>query len=122
MRDYLSDLRSLPLRQVAVRHEPMTKRYQYAAEKMERILDNSAYVGMHAVSLPHVIEVALFLENERNTKKPGWYSCFRLFYSTDERILSATLFCFYDGTEKSPAIYSLDAARAYAKDGGYHGS
>lgn len=122
MRDYFSDLRSLPATRVGVRHDPMTQRYQYAAEKLERIVGDSVYVGFNLVSLPHVIEIALFLENRRSTKKPGWYTCFRLFYAADEQILSATLFGFYDGTEKSPAIYTLDAAKAYAKDGGYHGT
>jgi hypothetical protein len=121
MKDYLSDLRSLPIWKVSVVHDPMTQRYFYAAEKLERIVDDVVLVGVRSVNPPHIFEIATFLENDRNTKKPGWYVCFRLFYSENGTILSATLFCFYDGTEKSPSIFSVDAAKAYAKGGDYHG-
>jgi hypothetical protein len=47
---------------------------------------------------------------------PGLYSCMRLFLAGET---VALLFCFHDGTEKSPGLRSMWAARTYAKSKGF---
>ena len=60
----------------------------------------------------------VFAEHPLGRKKPGFYSCFRIFHDSDQLPLLALVFCFYDGTESSPAIKSLGTAQAFARGGG----
>ena len=49
---------------------------------------------------------------------PGYYCCFRLFIDA-EVATGAVLFCLYDGTESSPALSTLEAAQAFARENGF---
>lgn len=42
-----------------------------------------------------------------------------LFHDNTQTALLALLFCFYDGTESSPSIKSLEMAHAFARQGGF---
>ncbi|MEZ4227507.1 MAG: hypothetical protein R3B13_41595, partial [Polyangiaceae bacterium] len=49
----------------------------------------------------------------------GYYWCVRLHLDEHERVELAVLYCFYDGTERSPGFRSLNDASAYSADHGF---
>ncbi|MDQ3232465.1 MAG: hypothetical protein M3Q07_11635 [Pseudobdellovibrionaceae bacterium] len=119
MKDWLAELQKLPLSKIAVAHEPMTARYARAIDKRAYVIREGNYLGSRAIDFSNAIEVAIFAENPEGRKKSGFYSCFRIFHDSDQTPLLALLFCFYDGTESSPTIKSLEAAQAFAREGGF---
>lgn len=122
MRDWMADLRALPGDRIDVCHEPMTERYFRAISKRMVLARWGVFLGVRPTTAASVWEIAVWLENQTSPRKAGAYACFRVFYSEEMRPLSAILFCFYDGTEKSPAFRSEEAARIYAREGEFaHG-
>jgi hypothetical protein len=117
--DWLVKIQNLPLNKIAVAHEPMTPRYARAIDKRSYVIREGIYLGSRMIAFSNAIEIAIFAENPMGRKKSGFYSCFRIFYDSDQIPLLALLFCFYDGTESSPTIKSLDAAQAFAREGGF---
>lgn len=63
------------------------------------------------------LEIAVWAPSD-HSRGAGYYGCFRLFVE-DGVATGATLFCFYDGTESSPGIASIQEARAYARSNGF---
>lgn len=119
MKDWLVKLKNLSLDKIAVAHEPMTPRYARAIDKRSYIIREGVYLGSRAIDFSSAIEVAIFAENPMGRRKSGFYSCFRIFYDSDKIPLLALVFCFYDGTESSPTIKSVEAAQAFAREGGF---
>jgi hypothetical protein len=106
-------LRTLPSHAIDVIHEPMTPRYARAMQMRMWLARSGIIVGQKKIS-HQAKEVAVWLENPIGRKRAGLYACFRIYYSEKKGAVSATLFCFYDGTEQSPVILSLQSAQALA--------
>lgn len=119
MNDWLGSLRAMPLDLVGVSHEPMTFRYSRAFDKRLYLLREGILLGVRSASYKQSLEIALFAEHPNGNSKHGYYACFRIFLSDENSVLSAVLFCFYDGTEKSPGFKKRDAASKYALEGGF---
>lgn len=119
MNDWLVKLKNLSLDKIAVAHEPMTPRYARAIDKRSYVIREGVYLGSREIDFSSAIEVAIFAENPMGRKKSGFYACFRIFYDIDKIPLLALVFCFYDGTESSPTIKSVEAAQVFAREGGF---
>ena len=115
-----SDLRSLLPERVDVRHEPMTDRYFRAIDKRKMILRFGTCLGVRETGSRRSREIAMWLQHPTGRKRCGYYATFRIFYTTRGTPVSATLFCFYDGTDKSPCLKTHASALAYAEDEGFH--
>lgn len=115
---WLDEVRKLPRERVFVQHNPPTPRYGRAQAKLGYLLEASTLVGVRPhETLPHCFEVAAWAPRPEG-RGHGYYTCFRLFLERDNVTL-ALLFCFYDGTERSPGLRSLDAARELARSNGF---
>ena len=119
MNDWLGALRELPLDLVSVAHQPMTPRYSRALNKRIYLLREGIQLGERSADYKQAIEIALFEENPNGNKNSGFYACVRIFLDEKRSVLSAVIFCFYDGTEKSPGFKSVEAALKYALEGGF---
>lgn len=119
MNNWLDTLRELPLDLVGVAHQPMTLRYSRAFDKRIYLLREGILLGERSASYRQAIEIAIFAENPNSNKKPGYYACLRIFLDEKKAVLSAVIFCFYDGTEKSPGFKSVHSALKYALEGGF---
>jgi hypothetical protein len=119
MNNWLDALQKLPLDLVSVAHQPMTPRYSRAIDKRIYLLREGVLLGERSASYKQAVEVALFAENPNGNKKPGYYAGVRIFLDEKKTVLSAVIFCFYDGTEKSPGFKNVDAAFKYALEGGF---
>ena len=119
MDNWLGVLKELPLDLVSVAHQPMTPRYSRALDKRIYLLREGVLLGERSASFKQAVEIALFAENPNGNKKPGYYACVRIFLDEKRTVLSAVIFCFYDGTEKSPGFKNVDAALKYALEGGF---
>jgi hypothetical protein len=111
-RDWLQEVRALPARAVYVRHEPATPRYGRAQAKLRWLLRESTVIGRRDADYPGAVEIAAWARSPSGGF--GYYSCFRLFLGEDREVVAAVLFCFYDGTEKSPGFRSARSARDFA--------
>ena len=114
------DLRKLPPETVDVWHKPMTERYFRAVIKRKMIIKDGIFLGTRQPEAKKAKEIAIWLQNPSGRKRCGYYTNFRFFYSTKGEPLSAVLFCFYDGTDKSPCFRTLGSAKAFAKNEGFH--
>lgn len=119
MNNWLAALNELPLDLVSVAHQPMTPRYSRALDKRIYLIREGVLLGERSASYNNAVEIALFAENPNGSKKPGFYACIRLFLDEKKTVLSAVIFCFYDGTEKSPGYKCVDSALKYALEGGF---
>ncbi len=117
-RDWLDEVRRLPADRIFVLHNPPTPRYGRAQAKLGYLLKGSTYLGLR----PHEsgvdrVEVALWAPNPEG-RGHGYYACLRLFMERGV-VSAAMLFCFYDGTEKSPGMRSLMSALEFARLNGF---
>jgi hypothetical protein len=116
--DWLARLRNLGPDQVFVQHRPPTPRYGRAQAKLSYLLREAILLGVkHERGTRSRVEIAIW------TRPPtgrgfGYYACFRLFFEGTE-LIAALLFCFYDGTERSPGFKSVDAAIVFASHNGF---
>ena len=115
--DWLARLQELPAEHVFVRHEPPTPRYGRAQAKLPYLIREAMFVGSRTTSRSDAWEIATWAR-AGSGRGYGYYSCFRLFVQSD-RPTVAVLFCFYDGTERSPGFKSFDAAAQYAAANGF---
>lgn len=117
-RDWLSEIRALPKSRVFVEHNPPTPRYGRASAKLAYLLRHANLLGWRQVSdSDERVEIGVWAQNAEG-RGPGYYACFRLYLDGDVVSL-ALLFCFYDGTEKSPGFRSLEAATEYSRSSGF---
>lgn len=113
-RDWLAEVQRLTKERIFVQHNPPTPRYGRALAKLAYLIKESAYLGVRPYETAiGRVEIALWAPNPEG-RGSGYYSCFRLFLER-EVVTAALLFCFYDGTEKSPAFRTLTAAAEYAR-------
>ncbi len=118
--NWLERIRKLSPRQRAVQHQPETPRYSRARSKFRYVVDRGRYLGERRVGKRRrEIEIALWAPPGQG-RGPGYYCCFRIYFKGDD-VISAVLFCFYDGTEGSPGFRSVESARAYAHSEGFDG-
>ena len=106
MRDWLADLGSLGSERVFIRHNPLTDRYIYnAAAALARVMVEGDLIGWREVPGPYhqSVEAVVWTES-LNHGQCGLYTGYRIHYEDDLRPLSASIFCFYDGTGKSPCL------------------
>jgi hypothetical protein len=116
--DWLSALRSLPLASRAVHHHPLTARYSRASQKLAFIIDNSVFLGQKPdPERPHAMLIAVWTPPSTG-RGSGYYACFRIRYA-DGAAMSATLYCFYDGTDGSPSLKSEETALHLARKHGF---
>ena len=120
MRYTLGVLQALPPEAVDVVHEPMTERYFRASDKRKLIIKTGIFLGTRRAEAINAQELAMWMPNPSGGRRCGYYANFRLFYSAEGEPLSATLYCFYDGTHKSPCLRTQGSAHAYAKSEGFH--
>jgi hypothetical protein len=116
--NWLSQLQTLPPDRLFVEHHPPTPRYGRAQSKLRWLVRESVLLGERPASRKSDNSVEIAVWARPATGKHGYYSCFRLFLEGEE-VLSALLFCFYDGTEESPGFRSVDGALAYALSQGF---
>ena len=118
---WLDALQHLNSQQIAVRHEPMTPRYQRAAVRLAYGISNGVYLGARPHDeLPNdqAVEIAAWAARPSG-RGSGYYACFRLFLELDTPVF-AVLFAFYDGLDNSPALSTIHAARGLALSEGFH--
>ncbi len=100
-----------------VAHEPETPRYARARQKLRLVLRTGEYLGcLNPSDADHLMEIAVWSPPER--RGAGYYCCFRLFLD-DGMVTSAVMFAFYDGTESSPGLSTIEEARAFAQANGF---
>ncbi|MDP2312418.1 MAG: hypothetical protein Q8P41_05895 [Pseudomonadota bacterium] len=110
--DWLAKIRALPASQRGVEHEPPdTRRYATARQKLGYVLREATYLGALVVE-PGRVEVAVWCPPGHG-RGAGYYACFRVYVDGVEPP-KAVMFCFYDGTDGSPSLRSMAAARAFA--------
>ena len=115
--DWWEVVKELPAAHRFVAHEPETPRYARARQKLRYLIREGVYLGF--ISAPGErsrIEIAVWAPPEQ--RGPGYYGCFRLFIE-DSIATGAVLFCFYDGTESSPSLPTLQDAQAFARANGF---
>ena len=111
-------VKGLPETHRFVAHEPETPRYARARQKLRYLIRNGAYLGSSDASEDEGrIEIAVWAPPTQG-RGPGYYACFRLFIDAGVA-LGAVLFCFYDGTESSPSLSTLQDASAFAQANGF---
>lgn len=110
-------VRQLPASHRFVIHEPETPRYARARQKLGYVLREGEYLGASRKPDRGQIEIAVWAPTHQG-RGPGYYCCFRLFIE-EGMVTDAALFCFYDGTESSPALSTLRDAQAVARENGF---
>lgn len=116
--DWFSALRSLPPTCRAVHHQPLTVRYSRASQKLAYIIDNSVFLGQQQdPERPHAMLIAVWAPPPVG-RGSGIYACFRI-RQEDGVVTSATLYCFYDGTDGSPSIKSEETGYRFALQHGF---
>lgn len=111
-------VRQLPSSHRFVSHEPETPRYARARQKLRYLLREGEYLGTTGVAAgDDVLEIAVWAPSDQG-RGHGYYGCFRLFIE-DGVTTGAVLFCFYDGTESSPGLATLQGAQTYARANGF---
>ncbi len=111
-RDWLEDLRGLSTEKVIVRHHPSTDRYLFsAAAGLPRVLSEGEAIGWRELNgeSKECVELVIWTP-PLNRGDCGLYVCGRLYFDAKSSPISATIFCFYDGTEKSPCYKTKDEA------------
>ena len=117
--DALASLRSLPAASRIVSHRPETPRYARARVQLAYVVSRSVALGVRAgeAGLPVAVEIALWV-SPPSGRGYGFYSCFRLLRDAGV-VTAAVLFCFYDGTERSPGFRTETAAQSFARSQGF---
>ena len=111
-------VKGLPETHRFVAHEPETPRYARARQKLRYLIRKGEYLGSTGVPEDEGwVEIAVWAPPEQG-RDPGYYGCFRLFIE-DGVVTGAVLFCFYDGTESSPSLSTLQEAQAFARANGF---
>ena len=111
-------VKTLPDTHRFVAHEPETPRYARARQKLRYLMRKGEYLGSSSAPPDEGrIEIAVWAPPDQG-RGPGYYGCFRLFIE-DGVTTGAVLFCFYDGTESSPSLSTLQDARAFARANGF---
>ncbi len=102
-----------------VEHHPLTPRYERAANKIEYLLENALVLGVREADSKQAgcREIAIWAP-EPTRRRDGYYACFRVFLD-DGAPSFAVLYCFYDGTDRSPGLRSAETATAYALSQGF---
>ena len=105
-------MRELPATHRFVAHEPETPRYARARQKLRYLLREGVYLGTADLAdwRSGRLEIAVWAPPGQG-RGPGYYGCFRLFLE-GWLVTGAVLFCFYDGTESSPRLATLQDAQA----------
>ena len=108
----------LPRRLFFVLHEPETERYARAREYLKFLKESGKLLGQR-IPADEIdgLEVALWAPPP-DGRGPGFYFCVRLYFD-EGKVSLARLFCFYDGSERSPGFRTLDAAGAFASSNGF---
>ena len=108
----------LPATHRFVVHEPETPRYARARQKLRYVLRQGVYLGCAGdIRDEGHLEIAVWAPPDHGGG-PGYSCCFRLFIEHGVAT-GAVLFCFYDGTDSSPGISTLEEARAFAHENGF---
>lgn len=97
-------------------HEPETPRYARARQKLRYLVRGGISLGASRASAGR-IELAVWAPPEHR-RGPGYYGCFRLFIE-ETVVTGAVLYCFYDGSESSPSLPTLEDAQALAQAHGF---
>lgn len=105
--------------QRAVLHHPETPRYGRARAQLPYLLRASTALGVRSGEAGSAVsvELAAWVPHPAG-RGHGFYSCFRLVLE-DHVVVYAILFCFYDGTERSPGFRTPEAARAFPRSQGF---
>lgn len=116
----LQALRSLSADQIAVRHNPMSGRYQRAGTRINYLLRHGSNLGQreHDEWPPHEAMEAALWAPPPSGNGHGYYACFRVEFD-DGYPVFAVLFAFYDGTDKAPGFSTLADAKAFAQAQGF---
>jgi len=104
-----------------VKHEPETPRYNRATTLLGYIVRESEVLGRKsAVGHKDAVEVAMWAKNPRG-KGCGLYTVTRMFQNGNSKpgFASATLFCCWDGNDKSHCFKTIGRAKEYARGEGY---
>lgn len=116
--DWFSALRHLPTTSRGVHHHPLTARYTRASQKLAYIIDNSVFLGQKPdPERRHAVLIAVWAPPSTG-RGSGFFACFRIRHS-DGVATSATLYCFYDGTDGSPSLKSEETAHLFAHKHGF---
>jgi len=116
--NWWNSVKELPPTHRFVAHEPETPRYARARQKLRYLIREGFYLGsIGALESESRIEIAIWAPSDQR-RGSGYYGCFRLFIE-DAVTTGAVLFCFYDGTESSPHLSTLQDAQAYAWENGF---
>lgn len=115
--DWLEELCNVPRGRVFVQHEPETPRYGRARAKLRYILGHGTVLGARRHTESAAVEVAVWAPPSTGLGH-GYYACFRLVRAPASEVY-ALLFCFYDGTERSPGFRSAAAALTFARSQGF---
>lgn len=118
---WLELLRQLPPDRRAVVHKPPTERYGIAYQKLHYVVRNALFLGTQPdAERPGSFLLAVWA-SPSDGRGFGYYCCFRLYFEEGD-ITFAAMYCFYDGTRKSPGFKTFDAALSYAQSNGFRGS
>lgn len=103
-RNWLKELQRLPAEKIMIRHNPPTDRYVYnAAVALPRILRDGEIIGWRKIPAIDGQKIELVIwAAPLNPGQCGFYVGCRLRYGEDGPALGASIFCFYDGSDKSP--------------------
>jgi len=116
--DWWEAVKDLPAGHRFVTHEPETRRYARARQKLRYLIREGVCLGSSGPpESDGRIEIAVWAPPDQR-RGPGYYGCFRLFLESAV-VTGAVLFCFYDGTESSPSLSSLQDAQAFAQANGF---
>ena len=116
MQPFMANLRSLDPEKIAIRHNPLTKRYTSTLRaSFPLIIQNGKVLGWRNIntiapfSASH--EVIIFAEPYEG-KACGSYIGARFHYS-NLTLENVTVFCFYNGNEKSPCFVNESDALSW---------
>lgn len=117
--NWKQSLQQLPPEACFVEHQPLTPRYERAANRLEYLLENALVLGVREADGHHTgcIEIAVWAP-EPARRGDGYYACFRVTL-VDREPCFAVLYCFYDGRDRTPGFRSSDAAQAYSLSQGF---
>lgn len=103
---------------LVVQHEPWTPRYERARLKLRDLLAGLQVLGWQHGEQEGALELALWALDPNHIRR-GWYACVRVVWR-DGAPTYAHLYCFYDGRDQIPSVFTLATARSLARDGRFH--
>ncbi|MCB9780528.1 MAG: hypothetical protein H6742_18320 [Alphaproteobacteria bacterium] len=117
---WLQRLRDVPLDFRVVQHDPMTRRYDRANQKLDYLVREGRFLGIRASERTGAVAIELAVWTRSAAGKGcGYYACFRLFLDDHGTANYAVLFCFYDGTDGSPCLKGFESALTFARSNGF---